>query len=92
MVDGLPARLIHLRLQARHAGAVREYDPHLPRSWRWGHRWFVENMKCYSGRDLLMCSPDTIWNHMSALDSGMGVAESGMWAASVVRLSPFNRL
>ncbi|SRR6266702_2827866 len=45
MVDGLPARLVHPHVQARHAGAVREHDPHLPRSRCRGHRWFVENIK-----------------------------------------------
>ena len=45
MVDGLSARLVHTYLQARHAGAVRGHDPHLPCSWRRGYRWFVEIMK-----------------------------------------------
>ena len=83
MVDGLSARLVHTYLQARHAGAVRGHDLHLPCSWRRGYRWFVEIMKELILRDdSPMCSPDTIWNHMTKLDSGMGVAGSGTWAAS----------
>lgn len=88
MVDGLPARLVHPHLQARHAGTVREHDPHLPCSWRRGHRWFVEIIKNWSCDDSLMCSPDTIWNHMTKLDSGIGVAGSSTWAASLCDCNP----
>ena len=45
MVDGLPTCLVHHHVETRHAGAVREHDPLLPRSWRRGNCWFVEHIR-----------------------------------------------
>ena len=42
VVGGMPTRLIHPHVQARHTKAVRKHGQHLPSGWSRGHSYFVE--------------------------------------------------
>lgn len=77
VVDRLPARLLHTHLQARYPVSIPEHDHGLSRGWCQGHRGLVEPRRLRQTRNMsLTFWLDTIWNHMTAGNPGVGVAGS----------------